>query len=62
MGHGGRAPGDAAAATSPRGDEAIYDRHAARMYQQAPLTLGHAGLAEQVVSDVITIECLRSRP
>ena len=46
-------------AAAPTRDEAVYDQHAARMYQQALLTLGDAGLAEQVVSDVITEECLR---
>jgi hypothetical protein len=62
-GHGKQPRGQAAAAaTSPGRDEAIYDRHAARLYRQALLTLGDAGLAEQVVSDVITVECLRSPP
>jgi hypothetical protein len=51
-----------APAGSPGRDEAVYDRHAARLYRQALLTLGDAGLAERVVSDVITDECLRSSP
>ena len=49
-----------AAPVSASRDEAIYDRHADRLYQQALLTLGDAGLAEQVVSDVLTDECLRT--
>ena len=58
----GKQPGGqaAAAAASLRRDQAVYDRHAAGLYRQALLTLGDAGLAEQVVSDVITDECLRS--
>jgi hypothetical protein len=40
-------------------DADIYDRHAAGLYKQALLTLGDAGLAEQVVSDVIVDECTR---
>ena len=32
------------------------------MYRQALLALGDAGLAEQVVRDVITDECLRLAP
>ncbi|MGI8446541.1 MAG: hypothetical protein ACR2MP_05000 [Streptosporangiaceae bacterium] len=40
----------------------MYDRHAATLYRQALLILGDGGLAEQVVSDVITNECLRSSP
>jgi hypothetical protein len=53
----------AAAATMTVGrDEAIYDRHAAGLYRQALLTLGDAGMAEQVVSDVVLDECLRSAP
>lgn len=51
-----------APAGSPSRDEAVYDRHAARLYRQALLTLGDAGLAEQVVSDVLTDECLRPPP
>jgi DNA-directed RNA polymerase specialized sigma24 family protein len=43
-------------------DGAVYDRHAAGLYRQALLTLGDAGMAEQVVSDVILVECLRSAP
>ena len=43
-------------------DGAVYDRHAAGLYRQALLTLGDTGLAEQVVSDVILDECLRSAP
>jgi hypothetical protein len=59
-GYGERPLGQAGAAVAyPSPDEAIYDCHAARLYQQALLTLGDAGLAEQVVSDVITAECLR---
>ncbi len=46
------------AMTSSRA-EVIYDRYAAGLYRQALLTLGDAGLAEQVVSDVILDECLR---
>jgi len=61
-GGGKRALGHAVAAASPIADEAVYDQHAARMYRQALLTLGDAGLAEQVVSDVITDECLRLAP
>ena len=41
---------------------AIYDRHAAGLFAQALLTLGDAGMAEQVVSDVVLGECLRSAP
>lgn len=61
-GYGEQALGQAAAPASPSPDEAVYDRHAARLYRQALLTLGDAGLAEQVVSDVITDECLRLAP
>lgn len=62
-GYGKQSLGQAvAAAGSPSRDEAVYDRHAARLYQQALLTLGDPGLAEQVVSDAITDECLRSCP
>lgn len=60
-GYGEQALGEAAA-PSPSPDGAVYDRHAARLYQQALLTLGDAGLAEQVVSDVITDECLSPAP
>lgn len=59
-GCGEQAPGHTVA--PPTRDEAIYDRHAARMYRQALLTLGDSSLAEQVVSDVITDECLRPAP
>jgi len=45
------APG--AAATPDQRDQDIYDRHAARLYNQALLTLGDTAMAEQVVSDVI---------
>src|ERR1017187_7025888 len=41
-------------------DVDIYDRHAAGLYRQALLTLDDAGMAEQVVSDVIVDECMRS--
>ena len=51
---------DLAAPVSPSPDEAVYDRHATRLYRQALLTLGDPGLAEQVVSDVLTEECLRT--
>ncbi len=61
-GYGGRALGQVVAPASPSPDEAVYDRHATRLYRQALLTLGDAGLAEQVVSDVITEECLRRAP
>jgi hypothetical protein len=47
------------AAASPSRAGAVLDRHAARLYRQALLTLGDPGLAEQVVSDVVTEECLR---
>lgn len=40
-------------------DADIYDRHADGLYRQALLTLGDAGLAEQVVCDVIVDECTR---
>jgi hypothetical protein len=40
-------------------DADIYDRHANGLYRQALLTLGDAGLAEQVVCDVIVDECTR---
>jgi hypothetical protein len=52
----------AAASVTFSRDGAIYDRHAAGLYRQALLTLGDAGMAEQVVSDVILDECLRSAP
>lgn len=52
----------AAASVTDRRDGAVYDRHAAGLYRQALLTLGDAGMAEQVVSDVILGECLRSAP
>ena len=62
-GYGEHPPGQVAAAVaSPSPDESFYDRHAARLYQQALLTLGDQGLAEQVVSDVITDECLSTAP
>lgn len=40
-------------------DADIYDRYAAGLYWQALLTLDDAGLAEQVVLDVIVDECTR---
>jgi hypothetical protein len=40
-------------------DADIYDRHADGLYRQALLTLGDAGMAEQVVTDVIVDECTR---
>jgi hypothetical protein len=40
-------------------DADIYDRHADGLYRQALLTLGDAGLAEQVVCDVMVDECTR---
>jgi hypothetical protein len=40
-------------------DADIYDRHADGLYRQALLTLGDAGMAEQVVCDVIVDECTR---
>jgi hypothetical protein len=40
-------------------DADIYDRHADGLYRQALLTLGDAGMAEQVVSDVIVDEYTR---
>jgi hypothetical protein len=51
----------AAASMSVSRDEAIYDRQQG-LHWQALLTLGDAGMAEQVVSDVILDECLRSPP
>jgi hypothetical protein len=42
-------------------DADIYDRHADGLYRQALLTLGDAGLAEQVVCDVIVDECTRAQ-
>jgi DNA-directed RNA polymerase specialized sigma24 family protein len=39
-------------------DAEIYDRHAGALYRQALLTLGDAGLAEQVVCDVLVDECV----
>jgi hypothetical protein len=41
-------------------DADVYDRHAAGLYRQALLTLDDPGMAEQVVSDVIVGECVRS--
>jgi hypothetical protein len=52
----------ASAGASPSRAEAIHDRHGDRLYRQALLTLGDAGLAEQAVSDVIAGECLRTPP
>jgi len=49
-------------AASPGRAGAVHDLHGDRLYRQALLTLGDAGLAEQVVSDVITGECLRPPP
>src|ERR1700680_1863926 len=40
-------------------DADMYDRLAAGLYRQALLTLEDAGLAEQVVFDVIVDECTR---
>lgn len=40
-------------------DADIYDRHADGLYRQALLSLGDAGLAGQVVCDVIVDECTR---
>lgn len=40
-------------------DADIYDCHAPALYRQALLTLGDAGMAEQVVCDVIVEECVR---
>jgi hypothetical protein len=39
-------------------DADTYDRHADALYRQALLTLGDAGLAGQVVCDVIVDECV----
>jgi hypothetical protein len=50
------------AGASPGRAGAVHDRHGDRLYRQALLTLGDAGLAERVVSDVITGECLRTPP
>ncbi len=50
------------AGASPSRAGAVHDRHAARLHRQALLTLADPGLAEQVVSDVITEECLRPDP
>ena len=51
----------ARACVTARGDldADIYDRHADGLYRQASLTLGDAGMAEQVVCDVIVDECTR---
>lgn len=38
---------------------AIYDRYAIGLYQQAFFALGDAGLAEQVLCEVIAAECAR---
>ena len=48
----------ASVGASPSRAGALHDRHADSLYRQAMLTLGDASLAEQVVSDVITEECL----
>jgi hypothetical protein len=56
-GNANRARASVTARCDPDAD--IYDRHAAGLYKQALLTLGDAGLAEQVVSDVIVEECTR---
>jgi hypothetical protein len=40
-------------------DAKIYDHYAAGLYRQALLTLDDAGLAEQVVCDVLVDECVR---
>ena len=57
---GKRAQAEAAVSSSQ--GETVYDRHCARLYQQALLTLGDAALAERVVGEVMTGECLRSSP
>jgi hypothetical protein len=60
--HAGTRPGKPArACVTARGDldPDIYDRHADGLYRQALLTLGDAGMAEQVVCDVIVDECTR---
>jgi hypothetical protein len=61
LGFGGVSPAYASATVNaPRiRDADIYDRHAAGLYRQALLTLGDAGMAAQVVSDVIVAECTR---
>jgi hypothetical protein len=41
-----------------RGAE-IYEQYAAALYRQALLTLDDAGLAEQVVCDILVDECIR---
>ena len=47
-------------ANQPGGPDAdMYDHYAAGLYRQALLTLDDAGLAEQVVSDVIVDACTR---
>jgi hypothetical protein len=56
-GKANRARGPVAARCDSGAD--IYDRHADGLYRQALLTLGDAGLAEQVVCDVIVDECTR---
>ena len=48
----------ASVGASPSRAGAVHDRHADSLYRQALLTLGDASLAEQVVSHVITEECL----
>lgn len=56
-GEANRARASVTARCDPDAD--IYDRHADGLYKQALLTLGDAGLAEQVVCDVIVDECTR---
>jgi hypothetical protein len=51
--------GLAPATAAGHADEDIYDRHAGNVYRQALFTLDDAGMAEQVVSDVIVAECVR---
>jgi hypothetical protein len=43
-------------------DGQIYDAYAAGLYGQALLTLDDAGMAEQVVCDVLVAECVRPLP
>ena len=51
----------AQAVVSSSQGETVYDRHSARLYQQALLTLGDAALAERVVGEVITRTRMISR-
>jgi len=50
----------ALAATPGEETGSVFGSHAAGLYQQALLTLGDEGLAEQVVMSVIVDECIRS--